>query len=487
MSKRKLDSEARRRFLQGLGSLGGLQAVGLSSSALLLPSLGCERAGSGPSTGSRASDPGFRSDHLAPQRLLIVFTLHGTIYDQWKMHPEGAALDQRWTSSLAGLDEQSFSPILRPLHPWRDRMSVYDGLSLVSAELERNNVRHIIGALHAMTGAMSTVISSATVGSAPSIDQRIADHIARPDQFRSLELCVGEPLVEIVTRDAQQVLPLQRDPQLTLAQLFGIGDSEFAGQAQAEVFSRAGNLYGEFAAGLASEDRQRLDIHRELLHELELRAQGLAATACEAPTLTGIGGVNGDYDENFADFSQLLTTAFACDLTRVATFYLSTQPAARIGLSGDMHQDYAHQVYSDPAAAEAMSSYALRHAQDLAELLESLDAIPEGDGSLLDNTTVVWCGELADGNHGYERWPVVVVGGQGLRKGNYEYWPSDTPFAGYQWDGTRSESMAVPHEKFLVALAQSFGVDIEAMPIASFEGIDGAKIDCSGPLDGVLV
>ena len=242
---------------------------------------------------------------------------------------------------MGKLGASEFSPILRPLHRFRDRLSVYDGLALVSAETERNNIRHIIGGLHALTGAPTAIVSTAAVGSAPSIDQRIADAIARPEQFRSLEVAVGEPLVEVVTRDARQVLPLQTDPLLLHQQLFGGGGAELTAEAQASVFAAAGSWYGDFSRDLPVEDRVRVDVHRELLRDLEVRAQGLAAAVCEQPIEPG-GLLS--YDETFENFSRLVTTAFACDLTRVATFYMSTQPPERVGptLQGDMHQDYAH-------------------------------------------------------------------------------------------------------------------------------------------------
>lgn len=451
---------SRRRFLE---------AMGIGASSLILPSLGCQQE--------------VQPD---PQRLLLFFSQHGTVYDSWKMHPPGSTTTKRWSSSLTDLGASAFSPILRPLHRWRDRMSVYDGLALVSAETERNNVRHYIGSLHALTGAPTAIVSTTAVGSAPSIDQRIADVIARPDQLRSIELAVGEPLIQLVTRDARQVLPLQTDPILLHQQLFGSGDAELNAVAQASVLQRSGDWYTDFARGLPAEDRARLDIHRDLLAELELRARSLADSVCSEPVVRGASVSN--YTETFEDFSRLVTTAFSCDLTRVATMYLSTQPADRVGpnLQSDMHQAYAHNIYVDPGAAAAMVLYGQKHASDLDGLLAVLDAIPERNGSMLDNTTVVWCGELADGAHGYERWPIVVIGGRGLRQGNYEYWPSDTPFAGYLWDGSRSSSMGVPHQKFLTALARSFGVEIDHMPITQVTGIDGAQIDCSGALDGVL-
>ena len=457
---------SRRNFMQLLTGLGG--------ASLFLPSLGCK---------------GKDEPAQPPQRLLVFFTLHGTVYDEWRMHPPGASLDQRWSRSLTDLAPEDFSTILRPLHPWRERMAVYDGLSLVSAETERANVRHIIGGIHALTGANTAIVSSTAVGSAPTIDQRIADVIARPDQFRSIELAVGDPLYQLVTREAKQVLPYQQDPLLLHPQLFGDGDVEQNAAAQSELFSAADDWYGQFSSGLSSEDQARIEVHRDLLRDLGLRAEGLAKVACEAPELiVEAGGLAGDYSTQFEDFRQLVSAAFSCDLTRVATFYMSTQPADRVGpgLMGEVHQEYAHDIFVDEGAKAAMTSYGERHAEDLAAILETLDSIPEGEGSLLDHTTVVWCGELADGAHGYERWPVVVVGGRGLRKGSYEFWPSDTPFAGYLWDGSRSQSMAVPNEKFLVALGQSFGLDIESMPIETVEGIDGATIDCTGPLDGVL-
>ena len=105
-----------------------------------------------------------------------------------------------------------------------------------------------------------------------------------------------------------------------------------------------------------------------------------------------------------------------------------------IGGSGDLHHDYAHPSSPDqlnqPTFAEAtrgMTAYTARYARYVAELADKLDAIPEGNGTMLDHTIILWVSELAHGGHGHDGWLVVMVGGgQRFRTGRYLHYEHDT-------------------------------------------------------------
>jgi len=129
-----------------------------------------------------------------------------------------------------------------------------------------------------------------------------------------------------------------------------------------------------------------------------------------------------------------------------------------------------------------VNQYFLGH---LARILAGLDAVQEGERTLLDNTMIVWVGEMGDGAHGFERWPAVIVGGNGFsnfRYGRYLYHPSHTEIEAWSYNGTL-DRIALPHQHFLVSLAQQFGLDIDSVGETSLQA---GSVNCTGPLEGLV-
>lgn len=458
----------RRHFLTGLG---------LTAGSLFLPSL----------LPSAAAD-----ESVPPQRLVVVFTQHGTVYDAWRMRPPGMPADGRWTHDLASAAEADFGPALAPLHPWRRRLAIIDGLALVSGEVDPAVVlRHEIGQVHALTGGMVEMVAGLPMASAASIDQRVADVIARPDRLRSLEIGIGSPPMSVNYRDRLQLLPYERHPHVVWQRLFGLASGRDLSPVELEqgsVLDRVRERYALLHDRLSGEDRRKIEVHRDLVRDLEIRIDGLMQASCAATPELPAGG--GDYGHDTAVFTQLVTAALACDLTRVVTLHFGDIPAERLGHPGTgVHDEFAHGIWTEPLAAEVMTRYTSHHANDLVALLGALDAIPEGNGTMLDHTTCLWVGELGDGAHGFEHWPVVVAGGRGLRLGQYIHYPSQTPVAGWWWDGTRLPAVGVPHQRLLTTLGRAFGVTeadgstLRTMPVREVVGIEGETVDCTGILE----
>lgn len=451
-----------------------LRALGLAPGALFLPSIGC-----GPEASSSSEGP-----TTPPQRLVVFFSAHGTVHGAWEMHSIGGPLSTRWTSDLRQLAEGDFSTILRPLHPWRDRITVLDGLALVSAELDPIAIPHTTGPAHSMSGVNAMLVGGTPLSGGRTVDQLIADHIARPDQLKSLEVQVGAyDSMPISYREAGLPLPAESRPHVLAERIFGtdLGATGAAGS----VLDDVQRDFEVFAEGLPASERARLEEHRDFIRDIENRLAARSAQECVAPETHP--ELTGDFDEDFGDIIHLVTAAFACDMTRVVTLNLSTLAAERVrdGFRGDVHFDFAHRVLESEDAEAAMIDYGRLHSGDFAALLAALDSVPEGDGTLLDNTTVVWAGELGNGIHEFQRWPVVIAGGRGFNHGSLEYWPSTTPVA-HRWLGGMSEQMGVPHQKLLVTLARSFGMDLDRVGIESIAGTGGELISCTGPLDGLL-
>lgn len=457
----------RRRFLT---------AMGLTAGSLFLPSLHRQAHGA-------LGDP--------PSRLIVLVSQHGAWMPTWAMNPNGNPTDSTWVEDLNPMSEADFSPSLRPLHPWRSRTIAVEGLSMVSGDIDPAGVlRHEIGQIHALTGNSVEMVSGLPVGKSPSIDQLIADHISRDDRLRSLELSIGG--VAPVTNYRGRLQPLVGEPNLSVVhqRLFGLVNGGAVGYPalleQGAVLSLADERYNALASRLSGDDQQKLDVHRDLLNDLSKQIDGLSNASCGVPEFNA----SETYSQEWSSAVSMLAAGMSCDLVRVATVNLTTVPGEMLGLNNEVHDEYAHQLASSQAAVDVMTDYTAYHAAQVAELLAALDSIPEGDGTMLDNTLVLWTSELADGIHGLDRMPNMLFGGQTWTTGRYLHYPSDTPYEAWVWDGNRRPSAGRPHQRLLSSVMRAFGVpdpvsggDWNAMPITELTGVGGAKIDCTGVLD----
>lgn len=457
-----------------LGRRGFLSALGLTAGSLVLPSLVRH---------ARAADP--------PKRFVLFYTAQGTVPWRWSTNPAGHPADQVAVSEMAGWSEMDLSDILRPLHGWRDRISVVDGLALVSAEADGDAFRHERAQAHSLTGGNAAWVGGFPYGGEATIDQRIADSISRADRYRSLEISVANGLAydgygSVIYRGANQPVPVIDDPRVLWDRLFGgsgaAGDPVAA--RQGSVMDAVAARYDDVSSQLSAEDRRKLEVHRDLVRSLETQIVGLDGAACGQDPGRAAG--YGNYDEDFAQHLGLAVAALSCDLTRVVSFQMGQlNPTQLMAPPGDVHAEYAHGIYDDPGAEEAMVEYGRLHARQFGQILAALDAVPEDGGTLLDNTLVVWMSELADSWHGFDRYPVVVGGGGGaLRLGRWIHLPRDTPYEGLQY--VPDPLMGRPHQTFLTSVAQAMGLDVDSMSIKSLRGSNGQSIDCSGTIPELM-
>ena len=100
---------------------------------------------------------------------------------------------------------------------------------------------------------------------------------------------------------------------------------------------------------------------------------------------------------------------------------------------------------------------------------------------MLDNTLCLWSVEVADGAHGFDRWPAVLAGGGGnLQMGRYLHYPRVTPYAGWQWDLGTSTSMGVPHQKLLTGVAQNMGYRLTECQLRRFAASMASRLTALG-------
>ena len=429
----------------------------------------------------------------APKRFVVFYTQHGTCYDGWKMRPESFSDTARWTSSLS---DMPCSTALSPLIPYFDRSIVLDGLGLVSGEADQTGLQHEKGQVHSLTGANIRLASGVPLGTAASLDQHIAHAISLPNHFPSLELAVGDVMSVCYSKN-KHLLPVETDPLVLYRRLFGSGSS--AGvesiEFQSKILQQAQERFSSISSRLSAEDRQKIEIHRDLMRDMSVRMEGLESLrgSCSRSSQEPIA--TGNYIDDVDAFIQLITTAFSCDMTRVVSLNLGTIPTELVtGLPGDVHDEYAHEVMTNPIAKEVMTEYTRIHASQLATLLSSLDSItdPHGDGiqSILDNTVVLWAGELGDGAHGLDRWPAMLIGGGSctqLNLGQYIHFPNTTPVDCWSADVGIKSTMGLPHQHLLNTILQQFDPWVEHIGEKNILGNDDQRIDCTGIIPELII
>lgn len=487
-------STTRRRFLQ---------ALGIGAGGVLLPSLNRGRR-------AQAGPPG-----EPPMRLVILFTEHGTPHVNWDMHG-GRDPDGQWEYDHTGMAEAEFSPALRPLWRHRNKLTVVDGLSLATAIADPYGDGHAKGWCSALTGGIARetfedVKSNATH---PSLDQLVTTALRAQDpgltDVTSLEMGVyqynfhaalyrqapgGGPVVRV---------PHEESPAALFDRLFPNGDGSTPPDpvrvAQADVMGGLGDMYDRMAPRLSGEDRLKLEQHRDLIRDMERRIRLLDSIDCGAPAVDDYnwGEVPHPerYDAHTRSFWNLATVAMSCGITRVVTMQFGPLHVEMIGGTGDLHHDYAHRSApylanepDYPNAVQMMTNFSAYYAGYAAELADRLDAIPEGNGTLLDNTIILWVSELSDGGHGHDPLPVVILGGGSrFRTGRYLHYARDTlTTTTADWvDG--NERIGLPHSHLLVSVAQAMGVDTDVVGDATVRPklTSAPDIDLSGPLPGLV-
>lgn len=488
-------SKSRRRFLAALG-LGGAGAFFLPS---LLRRSRFARAGN--------AEP--------PMRLVILYTEHGVPHVNYDMHA-GRDPNGRWEYDLTGLAEAEFSECLRPLYRHRNKLTVVDGLSLATAIGDPYGDGHAKGWCSSLTGgiARETFEDVKSNANHPSLDQVVAKALREQNpglsDLASLEFGVyqynfhaalyregasGGPVVRV---------PHEESPQAVYDRLFPNGDGSTPPDpvtaARADVMGTVGDMYDDLSKQLGSDDRQKLEQHRDLVRDMESRIRLLDSLDCGPPTIEDYNWGEVPHSQRYTahttSFWDLATVALSCGISRVVSMQWGIPPVELIGGTGDLHHDYAHRSPPNlsnepdyPMAVQVMTNYTAMYAGMAAALCDRLDAIPETNGTLLDNTIVLWVSELAHGGHGHDPLPVVVLGGGNrFRTGRYLHYERDTLTTTLADWVDENNVIGLPHNHLLVSIAQAMGLQTDTIGDASIQPkkTSAPAIDLRGPLPGLV-
>lgn len=401
--------------------------------------------------------PGLNAaDGRKGKRLIIMFSPNGTI--PWEFWPEGETLD--------------FKRILKPLEPFRDKLVTLRG---VHNKVEGDGDRHMRGMSCLLTGTellpgniQGGSDTPAGWASGISIDQEIKNFLQSRDEtrtrFGSLEFGVAvpnraDPWTRMSYAGPNQPIAPVDDPEQMLGKLYGrVKDKE----SLTSIIDGVRDDLAKVSKKLGAEDRVRLEEHLTLVREMEAELQrgdeDLNLTHPVPEIDPDIELVNDNTPRLSRMQIDLLVNSMANDMTRVATLqFMRSVGQARMNWLGikDGHHSLSHESDENKEAVESLTKINEWFAGELAYLTKRLAETPEpgGDGSMLDNTLVVWLNELGKGNsHTLDDIPFVLLGGKahGVKAGRA------LNFGG------------VSHNRLWLSIAQSMGHGIQTFGNAKF-------------------
>lgn len=461
---------------------------------------------------------------VIPKRIVFFYTEHGTL----KQFNGDGTLKPFWTPTVNGAPDAlsiqkpwsttdfALRDIHQPLVAHQKQIVMLDGLDMLSANVDPTGAAnaHIGGETHALVGANRL---SDKLAGGPSIDQFIAKSLNSPSPLTvlpSLEVFVdpwqhdaggGGGENSPLYADAGMPIPIYGDVNKVYDRMFpggpqGTTDAEKAKQAKllAQQNSAIEAAYARFknvSSRSSALDRARLDAHAQALRDLEARLALAATTSCTPPdkatilssaVVNSVAGEEGQsFEANAEVLMRLVQTSLACDLTRVATVYMPVPPDSvfgykSVGGTTDFH-DMVHKTNGvqpalgdDTTAIGIMKAFQTYNAAMFAKFLDLLAAIPESDGTtLLDNTLVVWCGQIAGGDHSLDNIPYILAGNLGgtVKTGRYVRYPRAKDMN--LWP---TYSSGPAHNDLFVSLANLMGVQTSTF---------GNAAVCKGPLAGL--
>jgi hypothetical protein len=362
--------------------------------------------------------------------------------------PHGATMS-RWTPRDEGRDF-TFSEILQPLEPFRAQINVISNL--------RHSLAYGAGGAtgnHNRSSAAFLSGAKAVVGTQPRLgitaDQVAVRTLGRDTPLPSLEVAIegssmscGEGLScayrnTLSWQDELSPLPSQNNPQSLFEHLFGDGanDAQRASrraQSLSLLDSVAQQVKGLNRA-LPASDRQRLDRFVTDVREIERRIAQASERMDGNVKLPGKpNGIPDDVEQHIKLIFDLVALAWQTETTRISTFMLAKELSGAVypksGVRDSFHTLSHHSNNDDQKARFAvLNRY---HVTLLAYFLDKLQGIPDGDGTLLDHSLVLYGSGMSDGNaHDHDPLPVVLAGRAGgtLLGNRHLVQPSQTPMS----------------------------------------------------------
>jgi len=373
-------------------------------------------------------------------RFVGAFVCHGMAPGYWVPEKEGAlpaTLPFNW----------------KPLEPFVNQTVIMSGLHSRSAEPPPGAT----GADHWVAAAFLCAdkpkkTAGADVRAGKTIDQIIAEKIGGQNLMPSMQLAVEDPGANssncgegysctytntISWSTPTQPLPMELNPQVVFERMFGDGSTV---EQRAKRRKRDGSILDSLTGSLnrlrseaGASDRAQIDNYTENVREIERRLDIAMKASTVAPTDMSVPvGVPQTFDEHIKLQFDLLALAFQADITRVGTLLFARDLTGRTYPESEAPTSGFHGVShhgEDPRNIALLSKINQYHVKMLAHLIEKLAKTPDGDGTLLDHSLVLYGSNMGNSNqHVHYDVPHVLVGGINgkMKGGRHIAFPSKT-------------------------------------------------------------
>jgi hypothetical protein len=419
---------ARRTFLRGLGTA---VALPLLDSMVPLRTLAASSAG-----------PGNATTAAIPRRMAFVYV------------PNGANMAD-WTPSGVGSDFVMPS-ILQPLDSLRSDVQILSGLAQDKGFAHGDGPGdHARASATFLTSSKARKTGGADIKVGVSVDQVAAQQLGRYTRLPSLELGTDRARLagecdsgyscaysfNISWRTESSPMPPEVDPRLVFDRLFGNGQPGEEAEARRKrdryrksILDFALDDARQLKSGLGYGDRRKLDEYLTAVRELEQRIERTDEFAATRPDYDRPTAIPRRYEDHLKLMFDLLVLAFQTDTTRISSFIMAHDGSNRqypfIGVR-EGHHDLSHHGGNEEKKGK-IAKINQFHVTQFAYFLNKLKSIPEGEGSLLDHSMIVYGSGLGDGNnHNHDNLPILLAGGKNasLQPGRHTRFPQATPMA----------------------------------------------------------
>jgi hypothetical protein len=357
-------------------------------------------------------------------------TRFGAIY-----FPNGAIVEQ-WIPDQVGAGFE-FKPILKPLEKFKDQIVIVSNLTRSHPGSQVGD--HAVSAAGFLTGVWPKRTEAEDVLANTTIDQVVAQRIGQDTPFPSIELATEDftgyvgacspgfncsYLNTISWRTPSTPLPMDINPRVVFERMFDGGASAAQRAArrrdERSMLDSIGEEAGRLNGVLGARDRVRLSEYLDNLREIERRIERAEAHAMGDVAFDAPVGVPDAFEEHAGLMYDLLAVAYQADVTRVFTFMLSRELSQRtypqIGVT-EQHHSVSHHG-NDPQKIAQNVKVNTYHATLFARFVDKLKSSPDGDGSILDHSLIIYGGGMGNPNpHASDPLPVLAVGG-GVGKGH---------------------------------------------------------------------
>jgi Protein of unknown function (DUF1552) len=357
--------------------------------------------------------------------------------------PHGAVM-QHWMPAATGTDFELMK-ILEPAAKHRAQMTIVSGLRNRGGE---SPTPHAIIA-GTWLGCVSPAVSH-DPRAGTTVDQMAAKHLGGDTAFPSLELSTESGVVcdpaygcsyghTVSFRSPTQPLPMEFNPRKVFYRLFGQGDTA---DERANITRETGSILDAISGDavalksrLGASDQAAVADYLESVREIERRIQKIQSEGTGGVTLPDAPvGIPAAFEDHLKIMFEMMALAYQANLTRVASFMMAREVSMRtynnLGVSDAFHPLSHHQ--GNPAKIEKLVKVQNFHTKVFTGFLDRLAATPDGDGSLLDHSIILYGSNMSNSDlHNNDPLPSAVFGrGYGrIKGGQHLHFPQDTPHA----------------------------------------------------------